>query len=155
MKNLPAMTSSTLLRSPMLALALALAISLGACSGPADTPAKVQPATTTSQEEPALPADGAFVGRVWISTTPGSARGSIIVFLPNRTVLMDSCPGTFRLTQWGASGDRIRWIEDTIPIEAEVTMRGQDILQLHVEGTDRARSYLSADVPYACPDMPN
>lgn len=101
-----------------------------------------------------MPANGAFIGRVWVSAMPGAALGSIVVFLPDGTLLMDSCFETFRLSQWGVAGDKIRWLEDTIPIEAEVSVRGKDELRLQVAGQDREQTYISASVPYVCPDMP-
>lgn len=148
MRNAPRIT-----RAPFL---LALGV-LAACGGPQDTPATTAaPATPPpAADEPALPAGGAFLSRIWISTTPGSARGSIIVFLPNRTMLMASCFEPFRLSEWGSLGESIRWIEDSIPIQAEVTMQGRDALRLQIAGMDRARSYVAADVPYVCPDRPD
>lgn len=131
----------------MKALTLLLMIALCACSDAPSPP----PATVTV---PAAAPDPAFVGRVWVSTTPGSARGSIIVFLPDRTLLMDSCFETFRLSKWGVAGDRIRWLEDTIPIEASVSVRGKDELRLQIAGQDHEQSYVAASVPYVCPDMP-
>src|SRR5690606_31526051 len=95
-----------------------------------------------------------FIGKVWVSTTPGSSRGSIIVFLPDRSVLQASCSQMFRLSKWGVAGDRIRWIEQTLPIEAEVVMPAKDMLQLHIAGVDRVQSYVTASVPYACPTPP-
>lgn len=131
----------------MKASILLLMLALCACSRAPSPP----PATVSAPE--AQP-DPAFVGRVWVSTTPGSARGSIIVFLPDRTLLMDSCFETFRLSKWGVAGDKIRWLEDTIPIEAAVSVRGKDELRLQIVGQDREQSYVAASVPYVCPDMP-
>lgn len=131
----------------MKALTLLLMFALCACSDAPGPP----PATVSV---PAAAPDPAFVGRVWVSTTPGSARGSIIVFLPDRTLLMDSCFETFRLSKWGVAGDRIRWLEDTIPIEASVSVRGKDELRLQIAGQDHEQSYVAASVPYVCPDMP-
>lgn len=132
-------------------------LSLAACS---DSQAPSQPATATvppsSTETAQLddPVNPAFIGRVWVSTTPGSALGSIIVFLPDRTLLVDSCFETFRLSKWGVAGDRIRWLEDTIPIEAEVSTPGRNELHLHIAGRHREQTYIAASVPYVCPDMP-
>ncbi|MGH8188037.1 MAG: hypothetical protein ACREUC_15865, partial [Steroidobacteraceae bacterium] len=105
--------------------------------------------------EPAdAPLNGAFVGRAWISTTPGSARGSMVVFLPDRTFLMDSCFETYRLMKWGVARGRIRWLEDIVPLEAEVSMPSQNELTLQIVGQDRPQTYVAASVPYVCPDMP-
>ena len=131
-------------------LALCLLPALCACEG--ETQAPVATPTTTSEDEPALPS---FVGTIWVSTTSGHARGSILVFLPNRTVLRDSCFETFRVSKWGIiSPTRIRWIEDTIPIEAEYSQPSRNELIFEPVGTGRRETYVSISAPYVCPDMP-
>lgn len=130
-------------------LALCLLPMLCACE--AETQAPAPTPTSTSADEPALPS---FVGTIWVSTTPGHARGSILVFLPNRTVLRDSCFETFRVSKWGIiSPTRIRWIEDTIPIEAEYSQPSRDELIFEPVGTGRRETYVSVSAPYVCPDM--
>ena len=137
-------------------------LTLCACGGPqappqpaaaaAPTPAApAQAAQASDRDEPTNPA---FIGRVWRSTERSSPLGSIIVFLPDRTLLMDSCFETYRISKWGAAGDRIRWIEDTIPIEATVSMQDDNNLRLQIVGQDNVQSYVTATVPYVCPDMP-
>lgn len=128
----------------------ALALTLAACGGGAPSPAP----QTTPQAQAPLPANGAFIDRVWVSAVPGAPLGSIMVFLPDGTLLMDSCFETFRLSKWGVAGDKIRWLEDTIPIEADVSVRGKDELRLKITGQDREQTYIAASVPYVCPDMP-
>lgn len=78
----------------------------------------------------------------------------MIVFLPDRTLLIDSCFETYRLSKWGVVGDKIRWLEDSIPIEAEVSVRGRNEMRLHVVGQEQEQTYIAASVPYVCPDMP-
>jgi hypothetical protein len=102
----------------------------------------------------AQPKNPDFVGKIWISTTPGHALGTMLIFLPDRTLVMDSCHETYRLTQWGVAGEHIRWLEDTVPIEAAVEMPGKDALILRIRGIREAQSYVTASVPYVCPDMP-
>ena len=130
-----------------------------ACS---KSPAPAQPAAPpppppSSESSPSAelgePVDPRFIGKIWISTTQGHARGSMLIFLPDRSLLMDSCFETYRISKWGAEGDRIRWIEDAIPIEATLSMPNEDELRLQV-GQDRVQSYVTATVPYVCPDMP-
>lgn len=124
---------------------------LTACGGPT-SPAPAAQSTKDASEEPALPV---FVGKVWVSVTPGHARGSILVFLPDKSVLRDSCFETFRVSRWGIISDtRIRWIEDSIPIEAEYSQPSSDELVLEPVGTGRRENYVSISVPYVCPDMP-
>lgn len=77
-----------------------------------------------------------------------------MVFLPDRTLLMDSCFETYRVSKWGVAGDRIRWLEDTIPIEAEVITPSKDELTLRIAGLDREQTYIAMTDPYTCPDMP-
>lgn len=133
------------------ALAFALLTLLAGCGRdqPAPPPAAAVTATATAE-----PADPAFVGKVWISTTRGHALGSMLIFMPDRTLVMDSCFETYRLTKWGIAGNNIRWLEDTIPIEASVEMPRPNQLILRIAGADHAQSYVAATVPYTCPDMP-
>ena len=140
----------------MSALMLVTALAATACSKPPAPPAPppaAEPATPTT-DELGQPADPRFIGKIWVSTTPGHARGSILIFLPDRSLLMDSCFETYRISQWGAAGDRIRWIEDTIPIEATLSMVSDKELRLQVAGQDNTQSYVTATVPFVCPDMP-
>lgn len=130
-------------------LAICLLPVLCACEGRPEAPV---PAPAAATDEPAQPS---FVGTIWVSTTPGHARGSILVFLPDRTVLRDSCFETFRVSKWGIiSPTRIRWIEDTIPIEAEFSQPSRDELIFEPVGTGRRETYVSISAPYVCPDMP-
>ena len=129
---------------------------VGACGGsqaPSQPAAAAQPqsAAATEGDEPANPA---FIGRVWKATTRGGPLGSILVFLPDRTLLMDSCFETYRVSEWGVVGERIRWLEDTIPIEAEVITPSKDELTLRIVGQDRDQTYIAITEPYTCPDMP-
>jgi hypothetical protein len=122
---------------------------LSACSD--ETPAPVPSAAAPAASEPANPD---FVGKVWISTTPGKPLGSMLIFMPDRTLVMDSCFETYRLSKWGVAGNNIRWLEDSIPIEATVDMPRKDQLTLRVAGQDQDQSFTTANVPYVCPDMP-
>jgi hypothetical protein len=111
-------------------------------------------AQSSDTEELGQPSDPRFIGRIWVSTTPGHSRGTLMIFLPDRTLLMDSCFETYRVSKWGAEGDRIRWIEDAIPIEAIVSMPNENELRLRLAGQDRVQSFVVATVPTVCPDMP-
>jgi hypothetical protein len=77
-----------------------------------------------------------------------------MIFLPDRTMLMGSCAEPYRLSKWGVAGDKIRWIEDTIPIEAKVAIPRPNQLTLEVTGQDHEQSFVLASAPYVCPDMP-
>jgi hypothetical protein len=124
---------------------------LGACSRNAPAPA---PAPATPGPHAAEPANPAFVGKVWIATTPGKPLGSLLIFMPDRTLVMDSCFETYRLSKWGIAGERIRWLEDSIPIEATVEMPRPNQLILRIAGQDQNQSFVTATVPYVCPEMP-
>lgn len=129
----------------------------GACSKqqPVAQTAAPPPAVQSSDtEELGQPSDSRFIGRIWVSTTPGHSRGTLMIFLPDRTLLMDSCFETYRISKWGAEGDRIRWIEDSIPIEATVSMPNENELRLQLAGQDRVQSFVVATAPTVCPDMP-
>jgi hypothetical protein len=121
---------------------------------PAPPPSSPPVAEASAADDLGQPADPRFIGKIWISTTQGHPRGSMLIFLPDRSLLMDSCFETYRISKWGAEGDRIRWIEDSIPIEATLSMPNDDELRLQVAGQDRVQSYITATVPYVCPDMP-
>src|SRR5687767_10717474 len=103
------------MRNPLSVLVTLAVLGSAACSkppAPAQTAAPPPAAATPATDELGQPADPRFIGKIWVSTTPGHARGSILIFLPDRSLLMDSCFETYRISQWGAQGDRIRWIEE-------------------------------------------
>lgn len=77
-----------------------------------------------------------------------------MVFLPDRTLLMGSCVETWRLSKWGVAAERIRWVEDTIPIEASVSLPRRGQMVLKIAGQDREQTFVLASAPYVCPDMP-
>jgi len=130
-------------------------LALCACSGGSQAPsqsaaAQAQSAAATERDEPVNPA---FVGRVWRTAERGVPLGAIMIFLPDRTLLMDSCFETYRVSKWGVAGDHIRWLEDTVPIEAEVITPSKDELILRM-GANLEQRYVAMTDPYTCPDMP-
>src|SRR5688500_12724460 len=127
------------------ALLLSLFVLLASCGREQPAPAAATQAAPTNE-----PANPAFIGKVWLSTTPGAALGSMLIFMPDRTLVMDSCFETYRLTKWGVAGERIRWLEDTIPIEAAVELPRPNQLILRMPGRDQEQSYVAASVPYTC-----
>ena len=132
-------------------------LALCACSGGSQAPsqaaaaAQPPPAAATQGDDPVNPA---FIGRVWRELDRGAPLGSIMIFRPDRTLLMDSCFETYRVSKWGVAGDRIRWLEDTVPIEAEVVTPSKDELILRIAGQEREQTYMAMTDPYTCPDMP-
>jgi predicted small lipoprotein YifL len=134
-------------------LILSVALTISACGR--EGPAPVATSASQPSEQSSEPANPDFVGKVWISTTPGKPLGSMLIFMPDRTLVMDSCFETYRLSKWGVAGERIRWLEDSsIPIEASVDMPRPNQLILRVAGQDQDQSFTTASVPYVCPDMP-
>lgn len=132
-------------------------LALCACSGGSQAPAQSagaaqsQPAAAPQGDDPVNPA---FIGRVWHAVDRGGPLGSMMIFLPDRMLLMDSCFETYRVSKWGVAGDRIRWLEDTVPIEAEVITPSKDELTLRIAGQNREQHYVAMTDPYTCPDMP-
>jgi hypothetical protein len=132
-------------------------LALCACSGgsqPPSQPAAAQPPAPSAATQGDDPVNPAFMGRVWRATDRGVPLGTIMVFLPDRTLLMDSCFETYRVSKWGVAGDRIRWLEETVPLEAEVVTPSQDELILKIAGQNREQRYMAMTDPYTCPDMP-
>lgn len=132
-----------------------LATLLAACGGaptpaPTATPASSAASVTPPEDRSQLP----FVGKVWMASMPGSALGSMLIFLPDGTLVMDSCFETYRLSKWGMAGERVRWLEDTIPIEADIKVIRNNELRLRIGGMEQERVYVTASVPYTCPSMP-
>lgn len=134
-------------------------LALCACSGGSQAPpqppaAATPPPPTGGAAQVDDPANAAFIGRVWKSTKPGGPLGTILVFLPDRTLLMDSCFETYRVSKWGVAGNHIRWLEDTVPLEAEVVTPSKDELILRMGGQTGEQRYVALTDPYTCPDMP-
>ena len=99
--------------------------------------------------------DKSFVGKTWLSTDASAPAGTIRVFLPDGTLLMDSCGETYRLARWTSINDaRIKWEEDGARIEADVSQTAADVLELrlHLKTEVKVERYRLAQVPYVCPD---
>jgi hypothetical protein len=130
------------------AAALFLVMACG-CTSPQSSNAPPRAADAPWQPE--------IVGKVWVSTDKSAAPGSFRIFLPNGTLVGDSCWETYRLAPWRTVGDcRIEWTEDTARIEAQITELTDDRLQLRLQlkGEVKEENYRPASVPAVCPDMP-
>jgi hypothetical protein len=102
-----------------------------------------------------VPQERSFVGKTWLSTDSSAPLGTIRIFLPDGTLLMDSCGETYRLARWTSMNDtRIAWEEDTARIEADVTQAAADVLELrlHLRSEAKVERYRLAQVPFVCPD---
>ena len=98
-----------------------------------------------------------FVGMIWLSTDSSAPPGTFRIFLPDGTLVMDSCVETYRLAKWRALDDRrVEWHEDTAKIEAEIAQSSPDELRLRLRlgGEITEQHYRLATVPFVCPDMP-
>ncbi len=96
-----------------------------------------------------------FVGKTWLSTDSSAPRGTIRIFLPDSTLLMDSCGETYRLARWTSiDASRIAWDEDGARIEADVSQAAADVLELRLQlkSEVKVERYRLAQVPYVCPD---
>ncbi|HEX2340799.1 MAG TPA: hypothetical protein VHI98_09995 [Vicinamibacterales bacterium] len=128
------------------AVAVMACVLAATCRGPSAD----QEVRTASRD-----AQPSFVGKVWMSTDPSAAPGTLRIFLPDGTLVMDSCGETYRLARWRAINERrIEWQEDTARIEAEVTQVSADQLQLrlHLVRALKDENYRLAQVPFVCPD---
>ena len=99
--------------------------------------------------------DDTIVGKTWLSTDASAPAGTIRVFLPDGTLLMDSCGETYRLARWTSiDATRIAGEEDGAPIEADVVQTAADVLELrlHLRSEVKVERYRLALVPYVCPD---
>jgi uncharacterized lipoprotein YbaY len=133
-----------------LARAAVIGILASACSKPAG-----EPAQTPAPARPEQPAQPSFVSKVWISTDAAAAAGTMRIFLPDGTLVMDSCVETYRLAQWTSiDAGRVVWTEDAARIEAEIVRAAPEELQLRLRLVDGSKeeNYRLAKVPYVCPD---
>lgn len=126
------------------------------CAG---TPASPPPAASSpsATQSAAASDEPSFVGKTWLSTDEAAPRGTIRIFLPDGTLVMDSCWETYRLARWRPLADeRIAWDEDGAPIEAEVVESTASSLQLRLRLVSETKDerYRLADAPYVCPDLP-
>jgi hypothetical protein len=126
---------------------VAACLLLCACGGaPANNP---PPQETDRRTQPE------FVGKVWMSTDAAAARGTLRLFLPDGTLVIDSCWETYRLARWQTTGDRqLEWQEDTARIEAEIIDLTDERLQLRLADGFKVESYRLAQAPFVCPDLP-
>jgi hypothetical protein len=131
-----------------------LAISLCAVAVACDKSPSQAPAALSDKIDPA---SLSFVGKVWLSASFSSPKGTVRIFLPDGTLVMDSCFETYRLSQWlPRARDEIVWREDTAPVEAKVEQRSPKdlVLKIRLPREVREEEYILASVPYVCPDMP-
>ncbi|HSN85823.1 MAG TPA: hypothetical protein VL025_03650, partial [Thermoanaerobaculia bacterium] len=98
-----------------------------------------------------------FVGKAWVGQGAEDPPGALRIFLPDGTLLMDSCFETYRLAEWRmVPGGRLVIVEEGVEIPAEVlSASGAELkLRLTLRDGTKEETYRPAPVPYVCPDMP-
>ena len=97
-----------------------------------------------------------LMGKVWVKANSLGLPGVMQVFLPDGTLLMDSCWETYRLEKWQAvSEDTLVWQEDTEEIQAQIVELTETTLRLRLalRADTLEQIFRVAEVPYLCPDM--
>lgn len=136
-------------------LVLLLVFAALGCQGDATGPSAAADTASIEAHQPGPPATGDFVGRVWIQTS-ATLPGVMRIFLPDGTLVMDSCWETYRLSRWRAVSDSVvAWQEDTAEVEAYIEGGEGNTMQLRLQlgGETRVEQYEAARVPYVCPEQ--
>ncbi|WP_055045120.1 hypothetical protein [Devosia sp. A16] len=113
--------------------------------------------------EEAAPAESAvktgkagLVDRVW-TKADGDLPGVMKIFLSDGTLVQDSCWETHRLSPWELTSDTaLKWNEDGMDITADIVSLtdAELVLKLKLGNDAVEEKYVTATVPYVCPDMP-
>jgi hypothetical protein len=133
--------------------ALLAAWGVGTCTA-FPTMAEDSPTETTS--ETSKSGEG-LTDRVWTQTDDGGLPGIMRIFLSDGTLVQDSCWETHRLSNWSMVSDTsLRWNEDGMDIDADIVSLtdAELVLRLNLRGGAVEEHYVTATVPYLCPDMP-
>lgn len=101
--------------------------------------------------------DNPLLNKVWVRIDADPALpGPMQIFLGDGTLVSDSCWETYRLSRWQQVSDStINWDEDGMTINAEIA-RVTDtelVLNLTLGEEVQEQRFVSATVPYVCPDM--
>lgn len=130
------------------------AAAVAACSGgSSDTGAVAAAGATPGAASPVM---DPLSAHIWLRADSSAALGSMLAFVPDGTLLHDSCWETYRLSRWERHGtDTLSWSEDGIRIDAVVTGVSDTALRLKLllRGGAEAQRYRAAPAPYVCPDM--
>jgi hypothetical protein len=129
------------------------AVFVGGCQQQSSAPRTAAPQATTSPTGEPLddPPTTEFLNRAWLGISPANVRGTVLTFLPNRTLVIISCTGKSRVTGWGVAGEHIRWLEDgTIPNEAAIELPSGNELALRIPGASEERRYVEVTPPFVC-----
>ena len=125
--------------------------------GAACTTAPVMAQDTSDTSEDDTEGGNPLLNKVWIRTgADDNLPGPMQIFLPDGTLVTDSCWETYRLSKWQQVSDSaISWQEDGMTINADITSLTQTELVMNLKlGNDvLEQRFTTAAVPYVCPDM--
>jgi hypothetical protein len=119
-------------------------------------PAFAEDAAPTESAVNAKTSKTGLVDRVW-TKADGDLPGVMKIFLSDGTLVQDSCWETHRLSAWELTSDTaLKWNEDGMDINADIVSLTDAELVLSLKlGSDAVEEkYVTATVPYVCPDMP-
>lgn len=132
-------------------LALMSVWGVGVC-----TPLPVSAQETEDAGEAEAPGNP-LLNKVWVrADSDDSLPGPMQIFLGDGTLVSDSCWETYRLSRWQQVSDSsISWDEDGMTINADITELTETelVLNLKLVGEVQEQRYVTATVPYLCPDM--
>lgn len=101
--------------------------------------------------------DNPLLNKVWIRADADAAQpGPMQIFLGDGTLVSDSCWETYRLSRWQQVSDSaISWDEDGMTINAEIASVSATelVLNLKLGSAVEEQRFVTATVPYVCPDM--
>lgn len=133
-------------------LALLSVWGVGTCATIAPTLAQDTEASEDKHEH-----GNPLLNKVWVRSDADEALpGPMQIFLADGTLVSDSCWETYRLSKWQqVSANAISWDEDGMTINADIASVSENELVLNLKlGSDvQEQRFVSASVPYVCPDM--
>lgn len=99
-----------------------------------------------------------LLNKVWVRADADPVLpGPMQIFLSDGTLVSDSCWETYRLSKWQQVSDSaISWDEDGMTINADIaTLTDTElVLNLKLVGDEiLEQRFVTAAVPYVCPDM--
>ncbi len=137
-------------KAAVFALLAAWGVGSSACLPAFAEDALTESATESKTSKPGL------VDRVW-TKADGDLPGVMRIFLSDGTLVQDSCWETHRLSPWELTSDTaLKWNEDGMDIVADIVSLtdGELVLALKLGSDVVEEKYVSATVPFLCPDMP-
>jgi hypothetical protein len=136
-------------------LALMSVWGVGTC---ATLPASAQEADAAEDAtDDARGGENPLLNKVWIrADTDANLPGPMQIFLRDGTLVSDSCWETYRLSKWQQVSDSaISWDEDGMTINADIASVSATelVLNLKLGSQVQEQRFVTATVPYVCPDM--